>query len=359
MKAKKWIAYWFYTISILGIIGVFNYIVDPYQQYRKSKLYDLAYKNSRELNSGLAKNFNFDSIVLGSSMMENFKLNELKTILKFQKPIKLTMPGSSAYEQSIMLKTALKHQKINNILIGIDFLSYYGNTQRLKYGETFFPFYLYDENILNDYKYLISSDTLLKSFEALFTNSKHQKEYYEYDKMYEWHWKDDTKNIISAIQNRWLHKENFDNKSPDNIKKLDYLKRNFDVNLKPLIQKNKQIKFILLFPPYSVLAYKIYRQRGYLKDFIAFKTYIVKSLQNSKNVEIYDFQDATTITHNLGNYYDLYHFKKYVTTWMLEQIKNKKYILKATLIERREKKFLDDVKNYKVTERCFDINVSK
>jgi len=346
MKKKIWIKYWFYTISLLVIIGVFNFIVDPYQQYRKSTFYHLAYTDSRELNSGLAKNFHFDSVILGTSMMENFHLDDIKKILGFQKPIKLTMPGSSIYEQSIMLKTAFKHQTIKNVLIGIDFFSYYGDTHRLKYGEAFFPFYLYDENIFNDYKYLISSDTTLKSFKAL-QHSK-DKELYSYKNMYEWYWKDENQNTLASIQNRWEHKENFDNKTTNNIKKFTYLKENFEKNLKPLLEKYKNTNFILIFPPYSILAYKIYNERGYLTDFINFKIYITKSIENLKNVKVYDFEFATKITHNLNNYYDLYHYKKHITKWILQQIKKEDYQVNYSFEQSHKEKFLRNIQNYSI-----------
>lgn len=355
MKNKKIIFSWLLAVSILPAIALFNYIVDPNQQYRKSSLYPIAYQNGRELNAGLAKNFEYDSVILGTSMMENFSLTEVGNILGFKQPIKMTMPGSSIYEQSIMLKTALRHQEVKKVLIGLDFFSYYGAVDRLKYGESFFPFYLYDENLLNDYKYLCSIDTLITSFEALaITEDKCvNNPLYDYNKMYEWSSKNDEDNVLEQVEKKYKEKEKFDNNTKDEEKKLKLLKNNFEYNLRPLIEKNPNVEFTLLFPPYSVLAYKVYEERGQLEEFIHFKIYVVKSLEKYKNIKIYDFQLANDITHNLHNYYDLFHFKKYITTWMLEQIKVDNYRLSEKEVSKYDG-FIEGIKSLTINE----LNVS-
>ena len=327
MKYKKLIFYWLLAVSILPLIALFNFVVDPHQQYRNSSFYPITYQHGRELNAGLAKNFDYDSVILGTSMMENFVLSDVKNILKFQKPIKMTMAGSSIYEQSIMLSTALRHREVKNVLMGLDFFSFYGCVNRLKYGEEFFPFYLYDENILNDYKYLASLDTLVLSFESLarkFENTS-KNPLYDFEKMYEWHSKNDEDNVLKQVEQKYKDKAQFDNNTKDKEKKLEYLISNFEFNLKPLIGENPNIEFTLVFPPYSVLAYKVYEEREQLQEFVAFKIHVIESLKRYKNVKIYDFQLANEVTHDLNNYYDLYHYKKYITKWMLEQIKIKNY----------------------------------
>jgi len=349
MNIKKWIKTYFSIVSIIIFISIFNYIVDPYQQYRITNFYPLPYEKERELDAGMAKNFQFDSVVLGTSMMQNFSLKHLQKELDFTKPIKLTLAGSSIYEQSVILKTAIKHQKIKNVLIGIDFFSYYGDIKRLKHGENNFPFYLYDDNLFNDYKYLSSFDTLKRSIKLISKNKDKIKEtnnpLYNYDYMYEWHGKHEDKNTIDNIRKKWVNREKFDNEAKHFEKKFIYLKNNFEYNLKPLIEKNQEIKFIIIFPPYSILAYKVYQQRGELEDFLKFKQYIIVNLSKFKNVEVYDFGYDNSISYNLHNYYDLYHYNKKISNWMISQIKLKKYLVTK---EQNNKSniFLKDVEEY-------------
>lgn len=328
-KMRKWVLIWFLTIFSLALIGIFNYIIDPYQQYRKATFYKIPYENEKELDAGLAKNFNYDSVVIGTSMMQNFNIDDLKKTLKYQKPIKLTIAGSSVYEQNIVLNTALRHQNVKNVLIGLDFLSYYGDIHRYKHGAASFPTYLYDENILNDYKYLISSDTLGRVFE-IFTKREKDNWIYNYSNMYEWRSRTNNKNILSALKNKWKDRKNFDNEATDEEKGLDYMKNNFDYNLKTIIEKNHNVNFTIFFPPYSILAYKTYEERGQLYNLVEFKKYVVNTLLNYKNVKVYDFQNANKISHNLYNYYDLYHYNKDISHWILQQIENNTYLIDNT-----------------------------
>lgn len=348
---KKWIFIWLLSISSLLFVVLFNYIIDPYQQYRKGTLYRLPFEHEKELNAGLAKNFDFDMVVLGTSMMQNFNIDDMKNILNYEKPIKLTIAGSSVYEQNIILSTAFRHQKIKNVLVGIDFFSYYGDVHRFKHGGASFPTYLYDENLLNDYKYLASSDTLGRSFELLFKNSSDEW-IYDYTKMYEWKSRTNDENILSAIKNKWENRKYFDDEAKEEEKKLHYLIDNFDLNLKPFFQKHKNTNFVLFFPPYSILAYKAFEERGELKDFLEFKKHIIKSVVNQTNVKIYDFQLAEDITYNLYNYYDLYHYNKEISKWILTQIATNNYLIKSEN-EYQMNIFLSDIVNYKVSDDSF------
>jgi hypothetical protein len=348
--AKRWIAHWFFIVSIIPIVGLVNFTVDPYQHYRKASWYPILYEHARELNAGIARNFHFDSAVFGTSMMENFELGYLHKTLGFHQPVKLTMPGSSAYEQRVALESALRHQKLKNVLIGIDFFSYYGDINRLKYGESFFPFYLYDENPFNDLRYLISIDTLKQSFAAIYRIFSIPKEHgcCEMAYMYEWLNKKDSDKTIDALKKRWEKRDEFDNKTADSEKKLHYLKSNFDANLKTLVANHPQISYTILFPPYSVLAYKIFRQRGQMSDFLHFKSYVIEQLAAYKNAAVYDFQFADTITYNLENYYDFYHYKKRINRWMSDEIALGHYKMDVQKEQKLQQQFLRQLDKYRV-----------
>jgi hypothetical protein len=353
MREKIWVKIWFLIVSSLLVIGVFNFVVDPYQQYRKASFYKLPYEDERELNAGLAKNFDFDSVVIGSSMMENFTIYDLKHILKYNKPIKLTMAGSSSYEQKLILNTAFRHKKIKNVLLGMDFFAYYGSVKRLKHGESFFPFYLYDESFFNDYKYIFSSDTLRRSFHVLFSRKK--KELYDYNKMYEWHSRNQNKkDLLPVLYKKWNARENFDNEATAQEKNLQFMVNNFNTNLKSIIKEHPNVHFILFFPPYSILAYKVYEERDELKDFIKFKEYVARTLASYKNVSLYDFEFAENVTYNLQNYFDLYHYNKNISRWILMQISAKHYRVHIQNYKEKNKKFLQKIEAIKINATIFE-----
>ena len=191
MSSRKFIAFvGIFVFLIVGFVGGVNYVVDPLQQYRVETFYPIAYDGDKERykNAGFAKNFTYDSVVLGTSMTENFIIDEVEEKLNFKKVIKLCVSGGSAKEQSITLGTSINSNKnLKNVLWGLDTFVFVGNPDRLRQGMGTFPFYLYDTNKLNDYQYLLSIDTLKDSGKAIVKPYFKKNEIiYNYNIMYQW-----------------------------------------------------------------------------------------------------------------------------------------------------------------------------
>ena len=64
-----------------------------------------------------------------------------------------------------------------------------------------------------------------------------------------------------------------------------------------------------------------------LKNYLLLKKHIFESTKQLTNVEIYDFQIAKNVTHNLDNYMDNNHYSNLINTWIIKQIKNKNYLV--------------------------------
>ncbi|OPA72654.1 hypothetical protein BB381_05530 [Campylobacter pinnipediorum subsp. caledonicus] len=78
----KWLK-WFFVSCLFSIIfvAVVNYTVDPFQQFRIADKGRIKFENSRYLSSGLTKNYKLNSVVVGTSMTENFLINEVEDML--------------------------------------------------------------------------------------------------------------------------------------------------------------------------------------------------------------------------------------------------------------------------------------
>ncbi|WP_069638172.1 hypothetical protein [Campylobacter pinnipediorum] len=160
MDEAKWIKIFFiFTIIICFMVSFANYIVDPFQQFRITSFYDIKFEEQRYLNAGLAKNYEINSVVIGTSMTENFLINEIEEKLKYKNTIKLSISGGVAKEQITTLNTAIKHNKIDDVLVGLDIFSLSDN-----FDNNRFPWFLYEE-----YSFKLIKDYLLNSF--IFKNS--------------------------------------------------------------------------------------------------------------------------------------------------------------------------------------------
>jgi hypothetical protein len=210
---------------------------------------------------------------------------------------------------------------------GLDLYSFTGDTTRLFAGNGTFPFYLYDDNYLNDYRYLVSFDTL-KFFVDSFVLSKPSR-MFDFNRMYEWQYKltEGDFNKQDRID-EWKEKYGF---NPDYTKSeytFKAMKENIDINLVPVIQNHPETMFYIFYPPYSILAFKDMQNKGWLNTVEQFKRYVFLELAHYPNVKLYDFQASRKVTCNLDNYKDLLHYHQRINTWMLQQMRDENYLIK-------------------------------
>lgn len=349
MSCKKWV---YLSVSIpilvLFVIGIFNFIIDPFQQYRKASFYNVFFKDQRRLNPGLAKNWTYNSISTGSSVTENFLISDLATIMP--NPIKLPMSGASAKEINLILNLALsKNKTVSNVLIGLDMFSMNGNADRVTIEP---PFYLYKSNFLNSMKYLLSLDTARTSLKFLKENknNKHNPKL-QYETMYQWqHEKEDDFGEKKAVEywrkdsNQKLKKFELTNGSY----KLETLKKSFNSNYLSLFEHYSNVNFVLFYPPYSVLEFKDWLDYEVIDDILELKRYIAQKTSRYQNVKIYDFQNNPALTTNLDNYSDAIHYHQKINTLIIEEIKRDNYLIDTENYETDLKNFIKYVEEFKI-----------
>ncbi|NDY42414.1 hypothetical protein G3N55_06105 [Dissulfurirhabdus thermomarina] len=308
------------SLAILALAALFNYAVDPLQQYRASTFYRTYYEKPRYLNPGLARTHAYDTAILGSSMMHNFIPSEIDKALGV-KSIKLSMDAASAREISLLLRLVLRRPQTKNVIIGIDFPAFAGAPDRLRYGADTFPFHLYDDNRLNDYRYLLSIDTLQFSVRALEANwlgvraRKLDPDLYKY-------FGHNHAFGREVVLKKWRDANMFP--EPPDYYALHNLARSFDVNLLAHIKAHPRVRFILLRPPVSLLMWKN-APKPVFRNALLFKEYIFNATRDLPNVELYDFQDAAEITANLDNYMDPGHYSPEINRFMVECIRTGRY----------------------------------
>jgi len=352
MKSKKLILIWFVIVSLsLLFVGSFNYVVDPYQQYRKASFYPMLFrKNQRYVNPGLAKTYNYNSVLIGSSMSENFIISEIENNLQFGKTIKFCISGATSHEEYQILKTAFKHKNIENVLYSFDIYSFTGNPSRLRHGKIL-PSYLYDEIIFNDYQYLLNLDVVTASLRAVIKPFLDKKNLlYNYNYMWQWQHEFEDKFGKERVLNGWFANQGSSKKFQKELWRLEKLKLSFDLNLLSLIKDHPETEFILFYPPYSILTFYDWSKNGVLKSSIAFKHYVFEQIKKYDNVKLYDFQVAKEIILDLDNYRDYSHYHQKINTQILKEIKSNNYRVTDENIDNYSEKLLNLVENYKIPE---------
>ena len=335
----------FLTFSALVLISGFNLLVDPLQQYKIFTAVKPVYLNPRYLNAGIAKSHTYDSVVVGTSMSENFFLNDVSSLLNFKNPVKLTISGANVHDINRILDTAYKYQNIKDVLCDIHYYSYTGEVHTFSKGATSLPGYLYDDNLFNDYQYLMNIDTVKLSLRALkFNIFNADNILLDQNRMYQW-----QHNFLSSFgkENIWRawrsRSKDIKVETMQASEKFERLKNNFDVNLLPIIEKHPETNFYFYYPPYSILKYKQFMERSWLGSALKFKKYVFDVLNEYPNVKIYDFQIAEEITHNLNTYRDISHYHQNTNHWILEQIRDDNYRVSHNNVNNINKKLLHQI----------------
>lgn len=336
----------FFVFSIVFILLVLTattvFLIDPLQHYRKAKFYKIYSFEERYLSWGLLKNYNYDSILVGTSMTENFRKNYVDNDLNLD-ILRVPFSGSSAHEENLIIQYALENQQLSTIVYGLDLFSFRGDETRLRHGEGSLPLYLINDKTLDDFKYLLNIDIFFKdNLKILLSNFLGlKKDKIDFNKFWNW----DYKYKFSKELCIKSYKESLKQNSKDNYK-IEELKKSFDYNILSLYKKNPNLKFEIFFPPYSILTWKYWEHKKYLQNMLEFKEYIMRQSVKYNNVKIYDLQISKYITHDLNNYKDLSHYSGKINKWIIKQMKDDNYLVTENNIDEYLKKLKKQIENY-------------
>lgn len=316
-KQKKWfLATMAGCISALLLILLAMVIVDPYFHYH-GKISGISYRlyNERYINSGIVKNFEYDAIITGSSMNQNFKTSQLDELWGTNS-IKVPFSGAAFQETMQNLKRAFaSDNEIKYVLWGLD----YNGLYRIYYHKAYdsYPEYLYDDNLLNDVSYVWNKELI---FQGLINNllmtlqgeeSTTFDEYGSWDAGSGW----DT---ISLTHKR--SEEILPMQTEFTEKEEEVVRRNIKDNIVDLAKANPEVQFVLFYTPYSALYWdSIYRDGTLLRQLECEKI-ATEIMLECENIHLFSFAKETDITGNIENYRDIEHYTAEINEKIIQWI---------------------------------------
>ena len=321
------------------------YIFDPYQIFHKSYFYkDKAYDKTIYQDAGIINNYDFDSIIIGSSMLENVSSDEASKRIGGHF-VNLSVSDSDFYERAIILRKALK-KDIKNIIYSLDEHIYlyprFGHPKR-HYSTYAF---LYDDSPYNDYKVYLNRDFIrlllnppknsVKLPNPWITN---KQTVVRFGGLENWiknpapSWdKDFILYKLPHAASKSINKSKLEKAIKLKNEKLDYL-RNYVLFV---AKRYPKTTFHFLFPPYYQFVHADERQNNqnkFLQYQSAIRFIVSKTkLKRHKNIRVYGFDDML-FTNDISNYTDLVHFKPEINLLMLDAIANKTHLLMPENVE--------------------------
>jgi hypothetical protein len=332
MKSIKWLCAMLGSVgTILFLLGLLAFLIDPFMQYRVTE--DKYLLNSRLVNAGLIKNYNYDTVVIGSSMMQNFNMGSFREKLNLN-PIKITTGGISLLEIQKMTDLVLKENKYNNLFVCMDLYLFTGNGK----DQSRFPNYLTDDNIWNDYRYLIGYEAWMRFIpvDMVFTILLQAgielpvkfADSVDIDRLEDW-----SKDYQYGKE--LLVKSYTGSKQGTSTPDLDGLHERMMTEVDDYLdsfafQDDKE--YVFFFPPYSALYWYTTLEDRYFDVYMEVKTHIVTKLLEKDNVTVFDFQAIPQIC-DLDNYKDITHYSAEINEFMVDCFKGGDYTVKTDTID--------------------------
>lgn len=297
--------------GFLAMIALVIY-VDPFFQYHKP-LADFPYLVDNQLsqNPGMAKNFDYDSVMLGSSMTVNFNTDWFDELYG-EKTVKLSYNGAYPKNQANIMEIIFKsHPNLKKVYLGIDIPAYSSDVDTTKYP---IPEYLYDDNVLNDVSYVLNKDVLLN---YIFRPLADAKDKTDFGTMYALWWTDEYFNKQYVLQ-YYEAPDVVDTEVPADAW-ISSLEDNLAMNICPYIEKYPDTEFVVFYPPYSILYWYGVNRENKLEATLSEYAYTANRLLAYDNVRLYNFQDQEEIITDLDhNYADYDHYHRDINRYMTE-----------------------------------------
>lgn len=334
MTPRKWyfLCLLFSTV-IVSLVGALIFTIDPLLHYRYPSFYKPGFVGEeRFLVPGIAKNFNYDCPVLGNSMLENFIPAYLDDKIAVNS-VRLLLPGGTPYELGKLLDIAMKTGRTKKIIYALDLYSFRGEVNR-QHSIWELPLYLYDDNPFNDLPYLLNISNLAVLVPKIMVANLFNTAVISKNTAYR-----DNRALYNRkkIIEKFLQAQKSDPNFTSDLSALEKMKKSFAINLFSKIEADRNIEFIIYYPPYSILAWKHAEHKGVLENYLQFKKYVFEKTRQLDNVQIYDFQSEEKITHNLDNYADLTHYSSDIDKLIINAIatRDARYLASEKTIAER------------------------
>lgn len=297
-------------MALLAGTAVLVVYVDPFFQYH-APLENFPYLVDNQLsqNPGMAKNMEYDSVILGSSMTVNFNTDWFGELLGLD-TIKLSYSGAYPKDQSNIMDIIFRSgNQVKAVFLGVDVMTYTGGVDETKYP---IPTYLYDDNYLNDVQYLFNKDVVLNYILRPLADPDKT----DLSTVYQSWWTDEYYNIQWVMHNYEPSERVEEETLPDAY--IASVDKNLQANICPYIEENPDTVFYIFFPPYSILYWNDVIQENHLEATMEEYRYIAETLSTYGNVRVFYFPNQEWIVTDLNHYADYTHYHRDINRYMTE-----------------------------------------
>lgn len=305
----------------------------------------ILHPNMRIQAAGIANIYDFDSIILGTSMLENTSSVDCNEKIGGTF-VNISLSAGNYFERSIVLNYFLNKKNIKNVIYSLD-------CHYLKCNKD--SSYKLDQW---DYIYTGSRPAIAKYLDISFMRTilgfnQKKEEKSTPDRPTAWLTSDDQMCRFGGLKN-WVANQDkqgvgdflnsgvpFAAKQADVKKRIkrdpereEKAKKYIDDNILIYAEKFPETKFYLFFPPYWRYQFAYWRQitPELFSIHQSVIRYLVERTKSLKNVYVFGFEDCDFVDH-IENYKDITHYHPKINEYITESIAKRKHFLTPSNID--------------------------
>lgn len=342
-RAGKWIVSFFaLVLAILIFLSALVFLIDPFFQFR---VRDHSYMLSGWfVSSGLIRNHDYDTLILGSSMTQNFNMDRFREELGAE-PLHIGLGGIEPVEMKELIDLAYEAEKADTYYIGVDTYAFTTQVEESRYPE-----YLLREDFLSRCRYFFSYevwfrylpvDLCLLLLDRLGVELPVKFAYSRsIDRLEDW--------SLNASYGEERMQGSFPGEShelpqADTEAIYQQMRSCVDRYLDSFhYEKGEHIFFLV---PYSSLYWCDMENSGRMAPYLRAKAYFVEQAI-ARGAAVYDFQ-AADFTMDLDNYSDPSHYCPEINDWMVECFANGDCLVNMENFDAVQNRLLENTKQFR------------
>jgi hypothetical protein len=323
---NKWLALFACAgFILLSSMFLLVYSYDTYSYYR-IKDNRLKINASEYLNPGIAKHAQYDAVLIGSSVVQNFDMDLVNSVLG-SKTIKLTVRGMTDDQRADVLSLVNRERKPKKIIYGFDLFSFDPSNAQ---NEASFPRYLYNESWFDDFRYIYGYENWFRFMPASILyeigsefGAIPKGLSVSVDCVGQW----DAECSKAVVQERYAAH------SSDKAQAFSPgLRRGMLTRVESLIDEldicSEWGEVIVIFPPYSSLYWHELKLLGKYDVYVDIKRLACARMIQNPNIRVLDFQGIEQTT-DLDHYMDSKHYDDLIYSLMTKELNQGAYRIKT------------------------------
>lgn len=313
------------VIAALALFASVTVYIDPLFHYHAPlKNYEYPINNERYQNDGITRHFDYDSIITGTSMTENFKTTEADKIFGADF-IKVPFSGGRYKEINDNLKRAYAAGKnIRYVIRCLDY-SLLAEDKDSYRQDTDYPKYLYNDSIFDDLNYVLNKSILMNHTIAVMDYTKAGNKTTSFDSYANWNafYTFGAETVLGT----YALGEKAETARVITAEEKERVLGNVRQNVTDLADEHPETVFYYFFPPYSICYWDSQNNEGLTDWQIEIEKTAIEEILKHPNIRLYSFTNNFKLICNLDNYKDQAHYREWINSWMLKWMKEGKYLL--------------------------------